>query len=507
MRVINKHKCTPEEAKVAKYIGRPSVLQNPFKISATCTRDQSCALFRKYFLTEIANRNSLILGELNKLQYDDLLMCFCDPEACHGHTVKEIGEFFLSHGGVYKALDVFDWTYGPEINMEPVVLTEMKTLLKLDHPDYVSAMSEDKRIELYKKHITRQLMSRDHETENAFRSLLGSGELIGGQLRNAMTLESADQRKLVTLTALADEFRATDSEYEHAFRVFRERHNHEKIDFEPSGDGETHINIYSKGKTHLGRMLSNFGHTPFKHPVHGYFSSVEAFWYWLSLGGKDDNLRTLHGFQAKKTGQAVRDAILKNGNKVPHVEDFKAMIKSAILAKIEQNPDLAAMLKNSTLPLTHYYVWGDAENFKISYPEKYTWIHEYISDVRDYLNGKAHKLIIAGSRDITDLDMIHAEYKELGLKVIEIVSGMARGPDKLGLEIAKLEELPVKKMPADWDAEPRSAGYIRNDAMAQYGTFALLFWDGVSRGTKHMQECCSKHEIQSKTIVVRKGKT
>lgn len=501
MKVINKHKCTAEEAKNAKYIGRPSALQNPFKISETCTREQSCALFRRYFLTEIANRNSIILGELNKLTYDDSVMCFCAPLACHGDTVKEVAEFFLSHGGVYNALDVFDWTYGPEINKEPVMLTELKVLLGLEHPDVTDETDEAKRIELYRTHITRQLMSRDAQVENAFRSLLGNG-----QMANSVVLGSGEQRRMAILMELAAEFRATDSDYEHAFRVFRERHNHEKIDFEPNGDGVTHINIYSKGKTHLGRMLSNFGHTPFKHPKFGYFSSIEAFWYWLSLGGKDDSLRTLHGFQAKKNGQAVRDAILKNGNKVPHVEHFKACIKSAILAKIEQNPDLAAMLKNSSLPLTHYYVWGDENNFKISYPEKYAWIHEYISDVRDFLNGKAHKLIIAGSRDITDLELIKSEYKELGIKVIEIVSGMARGPDKLGITLAEQEDLPVKEMPADWEAEPRAGGYIRNDAMAQYGTFALLFWDGVSKGTKHMQDCCTKHGIQSKMIKISKAK-
>jgi len=31
----------------------------------------------------------------------------------------------------------------------------------------------------------------------------------------------------------------------------------------PEEDGITHINIYSKGKTDLGRMLSNFAKLPF----------------------------------------------------------------------------------------------------------------------------------------------------------------------------------------------------------------------------------------------------
>lgn len=40
-------------------------------------------------------------------------------------------------------------------------------------------------------------------------------------------------------------------------------------------DGIDHINIYSKGKTTLGRMLSNFACTPFTHPEDGKFASIE----------------------------------------------------------------------------------------------------------------------------------------------------------------------------------------------------------------------------------------
>jgi hypothetical protein len=54
------------------------------------------------------------------------------------------------------------------------------------------------------------------------------------------------------------------------------------MDIKPSEDGVTHINVYSRGNTELGRLLSNFAHTPFSHPEFGEFASVEGFWYWLS---------------------------------------------------------------------------------------------------------------------------------------------------------------------------------------------------------------------------------
>jgi len=46
-------------------------------------------------------------------------------------------------------------------------------------------------------------------------------------------------------------------------------------------DGVTHVNIYSKAKTELGRWLSNFAYAPIRITGHGRFASIEAYWYWL----------------------------------------------------------------------------------------------------------------------------------------------------------------------------------------------------------------------------------
>lgn len=48
--------------------------------------------------------------------------------------------------------------------------------------------------------------------------------------------------------------------------------------FEPKNDGIDHINVYSGGATELGRLLTNFAHTPFENE-YGKFESVEGFWY------------------------------------------------------------------------------------------------------------------------------------------------------------------------------------------------------------------------------------
>jgi len=118
----------------------------------------------------------------------------------------------------------------------------------------------------------------------------------------------------------------------------------------PSGDGITHVNVYSKGKTELGRLLSNFARTPFELKDHGKFESVEGYWYWL--GCKNDRLRTLSGFAAKQQGRLLKAA---DWNNEP---EFKACIQRAIKAKLEAHPRINELLKANSLPLVHYYVFG-----------------------------------------------------------------------------------------------------------------------------------------------------
>lgn len=134
----------------------------------------------------------------------------------------------------------------------------------------------------------------------------------------------------------------------------------------PDKDGVDHINVYSKGKTELGRLLTNFAKTPFVHPKYGEFSSIEALWYWLSC--KEDKLRPLHGFQAKKVGREC------GGEDWVDDEEFKKTIIEGIACKLEQNPDILKLLKNNTLPLKHYYNY----NGKVVEPKNGKWVLDYL---------------------------------------------------------------------------------------------------------------------------------
>ncbi len=113
------------------------------------------------------------------------------------------------------------------------------------------------------------------------------------------------------------------------------------------------------------------------------------------------------------------------------------------------------------------------------------------------------KVIIAGGRDFNDYDFLLREVdKILVWKYIdiEIVSGTANGTDKLGERYASEWGFPVKQFPANWGLYGKSAGYIRNEEMAKYSELLIAFWDGKSKGTKHMIDLANKHGLKVEVI-------
>lgn len=132
-------------------------------------------------------------------------------------------------------------------------------------------------------------------------------------------------------------------------------------------DGTEHINIYSKGETKLGRDLSNFAALSIK-TLDGTFSSLEGFWYWLSVSSacaEREKLRYLAGHEAKSLGRALR------GSDYSADPLFKLKIVHAMVGKLIMHPALFADFKASTLPFRHYYVYGGDKQIE---PENGQWV-------------------------------------------------------------------------------------------------------------------------------------
>ena len=124
------------------------------------------------------------------------------------------------------------------------------------------------------------------------------------------------------------------------------------------------------------------------------------------------------------------------------------------------------------------------------------------------------RVIIAGGRDFNDFKLLESNINKIFKQLsdeksisacidesnIEIICGKARGADTLGEQFAKEYKLSIKYFPADWNTYGKSAGYRRNAEMANYAKedngVLIAFWDGKSKGTKHMIDLSKSNNIR-----------
>lgn len=109
------------------------------------------------------------------------------------------------------------------------------------------------------------------------------------------------------------------------------------------------------------------------------------------------------------------------------------------------------------------------------------------------------KVIIAGSRSIHNYSVLLKTMnsaRDNGWEITEIVSGGAYGVDQLGERYASEFGIPLKRFPADWNRHGRSAGFIRNEKMAEYADALIAIWDGKGSGTVHMIKQAEKNNLK-----------
>jgi predicted Rossmann fold nucleotide-binding protein DprA/Smf involved in DNA uptake len=106
------------------------------------------------------------------------------------------------------------------------------------------------------------------------------------------------------------------------------------------------------------------------------------------------------------------------------------------------------------------------------------------------------KVIIAGSRSITDYELVKQSVLDSGFEITEVVSGTAKGVDSLGEQYAAENRIPLKRVPADWERYGRAGGPKRNKLMAQYAEGIVLIWDGKSRGSANMRQEATRNGLK-----------
>ena len=98
------------------------------------------------------------------------------------------------------------------------------------------------------------------------------------------------------------------------------------------------------------------------------------------------------------------------------------------------------------------------------------------------------KLLIAGSRSITDFDLAEYIPSETDL----IISGGAGGVDTLAEEYADAHRISKVIIRPKYELYGRAAPLKRNEEMVDMADAVLAIWDGKSRGTKYTVEYAKK---------------
>lgn len=99
------------------------------------------------------------------------------------------------------------------------------------------------------------------------------------------------------------------------------------------------------------------------------------------------------------------------------------------------------------------------------------------------------RVVICGSREWNEPAVIGRLLDALPKQGTVVVSGGARGADRIAAALARRKNIPVEEYPADWDRFGKGAGYRRNEAMLGLDavTHVFAFRKGQkSPGTDHM---------------------
>ena len=86
------------------YVGRPSVLGNPYRIGQDGNRAQVIQMYRRFLWKEIQSGAGAVHDELHRLaklakRSDLILSCWCHPLQCHATCLKNCIEYLNRSDG------------------------------------------------------------------------------------------------------------------------------------------------------------------------------------------------------------------------------------------------------------------------------------------------------------------------------------------------------------------------------------------------------------------------
>jgi len=117
------------------------------------------------------------------------------------------------------------------------------------------------------------------------------------------------------------------------------------------------------------------------------------------------------------------------------------------------------------------------------------------------------RLAVVGSRTITDFNIVADYLDDLIFKTNKIsavgliISGGARGIDRLAERYADERGIKKKVIKPDWNTYGKRAGYLRNIEIVKNASMVVAIWDGKSKGTKHTIDIA---EREGKEVIIFK---
>ena len=109
------------------------------------------------------------------------------------------------------------------------------------------------------------------------------------------------------------------------------------------------------------------------------------------------------------------------------------------------------------------------------------------------------KIMIAGSRGITDFDLTEYIPEETTI----IITGGAKGVDTIAEEYADKHKISKLVLRPDYKKYGKAAPLLRNKIMVDIADRVIIIWDGKSRGTKHTIDYAKSKD--KATILVLSG--
>ena len=109
---------------------------------------------------------------------------------------------------------------------------------------------------------------------------------------------------------------------------------------------------------------------------------------------------------------------------------------------------------------------------------------------------------IVGGRDFNDYALLKTKLDEIRTvypTITGVVSGGARGADRLGERYADEHLLGMRVLRPDWRRCGRGAATMRNTDIIDAAGIVVAFWDGKSRGTR---DSIKKAQQQRKILFV-----